>query len=110
MYPVVSLMKGSRDALEQNARWKICGGYLAAIETSAGRVVHFTFEIVSPDGLAPAFVFPMADMVAVSIDPKLYAPVVTVFRYGSVTYFVMKMNLEEYKKGLPCFSHGGIPM
>ncbi|MFA6519602.1 MAG: hypothetical protein WCT41_02145 [Candidatus Paceibacterota bacterium] len=103
---IVSLATGIKDAMKNNEYWKSCGDYFAAGESTEGKIVHFIFERSMLGYSRETSAFVTMDRVVVSIDKKLKTPMVIILNGRMDTPFILKMNVEDYKAGLPCLAKG----
>lgn len=105
-YRIVTFREGVREAMEADGDWKTCGNYFAAVETTSGKLVHFAFEKDSNDHVSTILSFATLNRIVVSIDGKATIPTVTVRGGKRNARFAIKMNVEDYKVGLPCLTAG----
>jgi len=106
-YPVVSFTIGVEEAL-RNQEWTMCGKYFAKIESEKDKTVAFSYVQRSPDEIftAPLVAFSKAELINPSIDEKATSPTVIILRGRWKDRVLLRMNLEDYKTGLPCLGKG----
>jgi len=100
-YHIITFQAGMKAAMKGDGKWKTCSDYFAAVETGSGKVIHFTFE-KSPS--STIFAFTKIDRVIVSIQKNVTTPTVIVLEDRVDAKFILKMNVEDYKAGLPCLT------
>lgn len=105
---VVTLTMGLKEVLQKDPSWKMCGNYFARKESGDEKIVLFLFEKAPAGGLPEVALsaFTVVDGMNVSISNGMKFPTVFVRDSGWDRKFFIKMNLDDYKKGLPCFGKG----
>jgi len=105
---VVTLTMGLKEVLQKDPSWKMCGNYFARKENGEDKVILFLFEKGPAGGLPEVALsaFTAVDGMSVSINKGVRFPTVFVLDSGWDRKFFIKMNLEDYKTGLPCFGKG----
>ncbi len=107
-YQVVPFTLRLKEAPDKSPEAKMCGKYFAEIEVEGEKFVLFIFEKRLPDDQsAITFVFtPTEWLTTPSINEKAASPTVTLLGEGRHVRFRLKMNMPDYKTGLPCISKG----
>ncbi|MDD3531399.1 MAG: hypothetical protein PHV99_02310 [Candidatus Pacebacteria bacterium] len=106
-HPIIAIAADLWKTLRKQ-EWEMCGEYFAKMETAREKIVAFSYAKGPPTGLptAPLFIFTRVELIDVSIDDKVEVPTVFISRDMWGDRVFLKMNLEDYKEGLPCFSRG----
>lgn len=107
-YRVVTFTPELKEMVESNPKWKVCGDYFAEIGMMGERIVLISFAEKSSAGLpaVPMIAFAKIEWVSVSINEKMTSPLVIFLRDEQGDKLLLRMNLQDYKKGLPCFGKG----
>lgn len=106
-YRIATLKGKVKKALRKgDPFWKACGNYFAKAETRNGKIVHFTFKKRSPGGLNTVFAFATANRLTISINEKLATPSVVILGDERTGRFILRMNMRQYRAGLPCLASG----
>lgn len=103
---IVSLATGIKDAMKNGEYWKSCGDYFAAGESDDQKIVHFIFERSLLGHSRETSAFVTMDRVIVSVDKKMKTPMLIIRDTRRDALFILKMNAEDYRAGLPCLSKG----
>jgi len=105
---VVTLTMGLKEVLQKDPSWKMCGNYFARKENGEEKIVLFLFEKTPSGGLPEVALsaFTTIDGMKVSVSNEKRFPTVFVLDSGWERKFFIKMNLDDYKTGLPCFGKG----
>ena len=105
---LIPLEPGLKKAMSNVGRWEDCGRYFSAVETSEGKFIHFSYEKDAPANTSPKSVpVPIGELIrAPFINESMATPMVFVLGDYRHEYFALAMNLEDYKRALPCISNG----
>lgn len=106
IHRLVTFGMNMKEAVEDNANWRICGNYFAAKEFMGEKVIFFIYEKESSRHIVQALTFITVEHFIVSIDGEATVPEVIVVRDGQNTQFILKMGVEDYLAGLPCIAKG----
>lgn len=108
-YRIVTLTTGLKETLRGDPSWRMCGNYFARKENGGKKIVFFGFEKLPSDNPSASTFFAFTNvewMDAPLIHDRVAAPTVFVLETERGKRFFLKMNMKDYKIGLPCLGKG----
>ncbi|TSA44093.1 hypothetical protein D4R49_00730 [bacterium] len=107
-YRVVTFTTELKEMVKSNPKWKVCGDYFAEVGMMGERIILISFAEKPSVGLpaVPMIAFSKVEWISISINEKMASPLVIFLRDEQGDKLLLRMNLEDYKTGLPCFGKG----